>query len=60
MWQPLSIAHGDGGGIQPKGIDRQGLLGAQVRKTGSDVASLTPVVEANPRDSAERTEGRLE
>ena len=32
MWQPLSIAHGDGGGIQPKGIDRQGLLRGQCRK----------------------------
>ena len=59
MWQPLSIAHGDGGGIQPKGIDRQSLLSAQVRKTGSDVASFTPVVEENPRDSAERTESEI-
>ena len=31
-----------------------------VCKTGSDVASLTQDVEENPRDSAERTEGRLE
>ena len=60
MWQPLSITHGDGGSIQPKGIDRQSLLSAQMRKTGSDVASLTQAVEENPRDSAERTEGRLE
>ena len=57
MRQPLSIAHGDGGGIQPKGINRQGLLSDQVCKTGSDVASLTQVVEENTRDSAERTEG---
>ena len=38
--QPLPTAHGDGGGIQPKSISRQGLLSAQVRKVGSDVASL--------------------
>ena len=43
--------------IQPKGINRQDLLSAQVCKTGSDVASLTQVVEENPRNSAERTEG---
>ena len=43
-----------------KGIDRQSLLSAQMRKTGSEVASLTQAVEENPRDSAERTEGRLE
>ena len=57
MRQPLPIAHGDRGGIQPKGINRQGLLSAQVCKTGSDVASLTQVVEKNPRNSAERAEG---
>ena len=57
MRQPLLIAHGDGVGIQPKGINRQGFLSAQVCKTGSDVESLTQVVEENPRDSAERTEG---
>ena len=55
--QPLPTAHGDGGGIQPKGIDRQSLRGAQVRKVGSDVASLRQVVEKNPRNSAERAEG---
>ena len=46
--------------VSSQRVSRQGLLSAQVRKTGSDVASLTPVVEENPRDSAERTEGRLE
>ena len=51
---------GDGGSIQPEGIDRQSLLSAQMRKTGSDVASFTQAVEEDPRDSAERTEGRLE
>ena len=55
--QPLPTAHGDGGGIQPEGIDRESLLGAQVRKVGSDVASVTQVVEKNPRNSAERAEG---
>ena len=60
MWQPLSITHGDGGSIQPKGIDRQSLLSAQMRKTGSDVASFTQAVEEDPRNSAERTEGRFE
>ena len=60
MWQPLSIKHGDGGSIQPKGIDRQSLLSAQMRKTGSDVASFTQAVEEDPRNSAERTEGLLE
>ena len=58
--QPLPTAHGDGGGIQPKGIDRQSLLGAQVRESGSDVAPLAPVVEKDPRNSAERAEIRLE
>ena len=55
--QPLPTAHGDGGGIQPKNINRQSLLSAQVRKVGSDVASLTQVAEKIPRNSAERTEG---
>ena len=55
--QPLPIALGDGGGIQPKGIDRQSLLGAQVSKIGSDVASLSHVVEKKKRNSAERAEG---
>ena len=32
MWQPLSITHGDGGSIQPKDIDRQSLLSAQMRR----------------------------
>ena len=57
MRQPLPTAHGDGGSIQTKGIDRQSLLGAQFCKVGSDVASLTQVVEKNPRNSAERAEG---
>ena len=38
-------------------IDKAFSVPAQVCKTGSDVASLTQVVEENPRDSAERTEG---
>ena len=57
MRQPLPTAHGNGGGIQPKDIRGQGLLCAQVCKVGSDVASLTQVVEKNPRNSAERAEG---
>ena len=35
MWKPLSITHGDGGGIQPEDTNRQSLLGAQVRTNGS-------------------------
>ena len=38
MWQPLSIAHGDGGGIQPKGIDRQSLLSAQEEDLAKNVS----------------------
>ena len=60
MWQPLSNTHGDGRSVQPEGIDRQSLLSAQMCKTGSDVASFTQAVEEDPRNSAERTEGRLE
>ena len=41
MWEPLSITHGDGRGIQPKDISRQSLLGNQVRTTGSNIASFT-------------------
>ena len=60
MRQPLSITHGDGGSIQSKVIDRQSLLSAQMRKTGSDVASFTQAVKEDLRDSAEGAEGRLE
>ena len=42
--------------IQPKEISGQGLLGAQVCKVGSDVASLRQVIEENPGICAERTE----
>ena len=52
MWQPLSIAHGDGRSIQPEGIDRQSLLSAQIGKTGSDVTSFTQAFEEDPRNSA--------
>ena len=55
MWQPLSITHGDGRGVQPDGIDRQILLSAQMCKTGSDVTLFTQAVEEDPRNSAERT-----
>ena len=60
MRQPLPFAHGDNGGIQPEGIYRQSLLGTQVCKIGSNVASLTQAIEKNPGNGAERAEGRLE
>ena len=60
MWKPLSTTHGDGGGVQPEGIDRQGFLSAQVRETSSDVTSFTQAVEEDPRSSTEGTKRRLE
>ena len=60
MWQPLPTAHGDGGGIQPESVNRQSLLGTQVRKVGSNVASLTQAIEKNPGNGAERAVRRLE
>ena len=59
MRQPVPTAHGDSGGMQPKVVIIQGLLGDQVRTIGSDVASLTQAIEEYPRNSAERAEGRL-
>ena len=55
MWEPLSIAHGDGGGIQPKDTSGQGLLGTQVRTTGSNVASFTLAVEEDTGNGAKGT-----
>ena len=59
MWKPLSITQGDGTSVQPEGIDRQSLLSAQMRETGSNVASFTQSVEEDPRSSAERTKDDL-
>ena len=39
--EPLSIAQGDGRGIQPEDISRQSLLGTHVPTTSSNVASFT-------------------
>ena len=45
MRKPLPTAHGDVGGIQPEGFNRQSLLGAQVCKIGSNVAALSQAIE---------------
>ena len=39
--EPLSLTHGNGGGIQSEDTNRQILLVTQVRTTGSNVASFT-------------------
>ena len=56
MRKSLPTAHGDGVSIQPESAGGQGLLSAQVREVGSDIASLAQVVEKNQRDSAKRIE----
>ena len=60
MWEPLTIAHDDGGGIQPKDTGRQSLLGTQVRTTGSNVASFTQAVEEDTGNGAKGTKRSLE
>ena len=45
MRKPLSITHGNGGGIQPEDTNRQSLLGTQVRTPGSNVVSLAQTVD---------------
>ena len=48
MWKPLSITHGNGGGIQSENTNRQRLLDTQVRTPGSNVASLAQTIEKDP------------
>ena len=55
MREPLSIAHGNDGGIQPRDTSGQGLLGTQVRTAGSNVAFFTQAVEEDPGNGAKGT-----
>ena len=41
MGEPLPVAHVDDQSVYPEGNDRQGFLGAQVRTTCKNVATLT-------------------
>ena len=56
MWKPLSITHGNGGGIQSDDTIRQSLLDTQVRTPGSNVASLAQTFEKDPRKCTEQRE----
>ena len=55
LLRPSSWRYGDGGGIQPKNTSGQGLLGTQLRTTGSNVASITYAVKEEPGNGAKGT-----
>ena len=61
MWKPLSITHGDGGGIQPEDTKRQSLLGTQVRTTGSHrlLRKILGTVPREQRDDLSEIWGEL-